>query len=139
MAESMLDVFCRAHYAHQRSRKGGQWESRAHQASRFLRPGLIYIVETYERVDRALLLGEVRRVMPEREEQVMSIAGREWRAEGKAEGRVEALLRILERRFGPVPEGIRGRISCGMAEQVDTWLDRAVEFATLDGVLSGRH
>jgi hypothetical protein len=72
--------------------------------------GTVYILAAYRHIDRARLLGEVRRVMPEHEEELLSIAAREWRAEwraegqneGRQEGRADALVRVLSRRFGPL-------------------------------------
>jgi predicted transposase YdaD len=116
-------------------------------APEFLPTGLVYIMETYSSIDRAFLLGEVRRVMPEHEETVMSIAAQEWKAEwkaegqaeGRAEGRAEALLSILERRFGPLPEGARVRVAAATASEVDVWLDRVIDSPTLDAVIGATH
>lgn len=110
-------------------------------------PGLTYILEAYDVIDRAFLLGEVREAMPEHEKELMSIAAREWqaewRAEGKAEGKVEGrrevLLRVLGRRFGRVPESIRARVFAGGVPDLDAWLDRAIEAVTLDGVFGSTH
>jgi hypothetical protein len=101
--------------------------------------GLVYILETFGSIDRAFLLGEVRRVMPEYEDAVMSIAAQEWKAEWKAEWRVEALLQILERRFGPLPEETRLRIAAATAGQIDAWFDRAIDAPALGAVFDTAH
>lgn len=100
-----------------------------------LRPGLTYIIETYRPIDRAYLLGEVRSVMPEHEEELMSIAGQEWRAEGRR----EALLRLLERRFGDLPVGLRARVEAGSIGEIDVWFDRAIDASSLGGVFGASH
>jgi predicted transposase/invertase (TIGR01784 family) len=101
--------------------------------------GVVYILETFESIDRAFLLGEVRRVMPEYEDVVMSIAAQEWKAEWKAEGKQEALMRILERRFGPLPEETRLRIVAATAGQIDAWIDRAIDAPALGAVFDLAH
>jgi hypothetical protein len=81
--------------------------------------------------------------MPEHEETAMSIAAQEWKAEwkaeGQAEGRAEALLRILERKFGPLPEGARVRVAAATASDVDAWLDRVIDSPALDAVIGATH
>jgi predicted transposase YdaD len=113
------------------------------RAPSLLKPALRYMMETYKRIDRALLLGEAMRSMPEHKEQVMTIAqelreeGRKaGRVEGRVEGRQEALLRILARRFGQLPKKTRERVLAATPSELDTWLDRAVDAPTLDAVLS---
>ena len=93
--------------------------------------------------------------MPEYEDVVMSIAAREWKAEWKAEGvlegkregilegaragRVGALLQILERRFGPLSEETRLRISAATVSQIDAWFDRAIDAPALGAVFDSAH
>jgi hypothetical protein len=89
-------------------------------------------------LDRAYLLGEVRRVMPEHEETVRSIAAQE-RAEGWTQGRANALLQILEHRFGPLVEDVRELIAVASSTEVDGWLDRAIDASTLDAVFGTKH
>ena len=108
-----------------------------------LRVALVYMMETYRGVNRAQLLGEARRVMPE--EDVMTVAqelrdeGRvEGEAKGEAKGRVEGqrstLLRVLGRRFGSVPDDVRGRVIVAASAELEGWLDLALDAATLDAV-----
>jgi len=131
-------------------------------APSLLRLGLIYMMETYRRVDRAVLLGEAKRVMPEHEERIMTIA-QELRAEGRKEGiregirkgikegleegvkrgRVEgqrdALLRVLRRRFGRIPKAARARVMAAELPELDTWLDRALDAQRIDAVFRATH
>jgi len=57
-------------------------------------------------------------------------------AEGKAEGKAEALLRVLERRFGPLSAEARNRVTAADVVQVEVWLDRAVDAPTVDEALA---
>jgi predicted transposase/invertase (TIGR01784 family) len=60
------------------------------------------------------------------------------RAEGKAEGKADTLMRLLVRRFGPLPEAARRRIEAADIATLDRWLDRVIDAPDLDGVLAGR-
>jgi hypothetical protein len=65
----------------------------------------------------------------------MSIAGQEWRADGRR----EALLRLLERRFGDLPVGLRARVEAGGIGEIDVWFDRAIDASSLGGVFGSLH
>jgi len=129
--------------AMQRAKLGEILEALRAAAPGFRPMGLLYIMETYESIDRAHLLGELGRAMPEHEEMAMSTVAQELRAEGKAEGkaegRAEDLVRILERRFGGVPVEVQKRVATAKLPELDVWLDRAIDAATIDGVFGARH
>ena len=61
------------------------------------------------------------------------------RAEGRAEGHAEAeravLERLLERRFGPLPEGAATRLRDATAEERARWIDRVLLATRLDDVV----
>jgi phosphotransacetylase len=113
------------------------------QAPWLVGTGLTYILATYRRVDRATVLKEVRRVMPEYEEEMLSMAAREWMAEGMAkgvaEGRAKALLVVLKERFGSVARETRNRVKAASAQEVDRWLKRALSATSVDRVFGPRH
>jgi hypothetical protein len=85
-----------------------------------------------------------RRVMDESEQEIIgSVAsellakGRlEGEARGKLQGEATALVLVLERRFGPLPGELLKRVGEASSEQLETWLGRAVDSATLDTVLA---
>jgi predicted transposase/invertase (TIGR01784 family) len=112
-----------------------------------LTEGWLYIIGAFGPIDRAHLLGEVRRVMPEYEEKLMSIAAQEWKAEWKEQGRVEglaegqamALMRILERRFGPASGAVRARIATAAPGEILLWLDRSIDAASMEEVFTAAH
>ncbi|NBC32431.1 MAG: transposase [Alphaproteobacteria bacterium] len=62
----------------------------------------------------------------------------EGRVEGLEEGRARALLRLLERRFGPLPEDQRARVLTAGSDTLDLWLDRVLDAPTLDAVFERR-
>lgn len=63
----------------------------------------------------------------------------QWLAEGKAEGMVAgeatALCRLLVRRFGPLPAVRLAQIGAADLPQLELWLDRVLEGASLEDVL----
>ena len=75
-----------------------------------------------------------RRVMDEREQWMIGSAARELFAQGEATGEAKALVLVLERRFGQLPGDLRRRVDEARAAQLEAWLERAVDGATLDEV-----
>jgi predicted transposase/invertase (TIGR01784 family) len=137
-------------YATRVDRQGAQLRSvleALREVPSLVEPGFAYIMGTYSRVDRALLLGEVRKVMPEYEPELISIAAREWKEEGREQGQKEgreqgrrdSLLRVLELRFGSLADGVRERVAAGSAPEIEVWLERAVRAESLDAVFGATH
>lgn len=68
----------------------------------------------------------------------------EGKQEGKQEGRVlgasqqaiDTVLRLLARRFGPVPEPVAARIRAAALTDLDRWTDRILDALTLDDVFA---
>jgi hypothetical protein len=100
---------------------------------------LAYILSVYEGVDRPMLIRAIHQAKPEGEGTMVSLAAREWIAEGKVQGRAEGkaeglhegqvrtLLRLLGRRFGPVPDTVQARVNAADVETLDRWLDRVLD------------
>ena len=57
-------------------------------------------------------------------------------AQGEAKGEAKALIRLVERRFGPLPADLRARVLAADAATIETWLDHLMEAPNL-GVLFG--
>ncbi len=53
-----------------------------------------------------------------------------------AKGRVAALLRLLQKRFGPLPTNVEPRLAAATSEQLDRYLDRVLDAASLAEVLA---
>ncbi len=85
------------------------------------------------REDLESLLGEAD---PDLWETVMPTVAEEWMKEGEARGLMrgkgETLLRLLERRFGAVPEDAGVRILAAPVGDLDAWLDAFVSASSLD-------
>jgi hypothetical protein len=68
---------------------------------------------------------------------------RQWLQEGRAEGLTEGLvkgeaallLRLLERRFGALPAGVRDRVAAADAAALETWGLRVLDAGSLEDVL----
>lgn len=52
---------------------------------------------------------------------------REARQEGRQEGEVVSLLRLLERRFREIPTEVRQRIAEADPARISEWFDRAID------------
>ena len=48
-------------------------------------------------------------------------------AVGMAEGEAKSLIRLLERRFGPLPHDIEARIGAAELEEIEAWLDAVLD------------
>ena len=98
---------------------------------------LSYIVRTYE-LTPTVLETAARAAKPQRWEALMSTVAEAWVREGKAEGKAETLLRLLQRRFGPVPESAQARVAVGSAAEIDAWLDALLDAQSLTEVFDAR-
>lgn len=120
----------------------------------FLEQALRYIWGAYETMDREAVVAAANRAAPGQEDDMVSPFARELlaegRAEGEAKGRAEgraegeargvagSLLRVLERRFGRVPAKYRLAIQNGQIDQLQAWLDRAIDAPSLKAVFALR-
>ena len=57
------------------------------------------------------------------------------RAKGMAEGMRATLVRLLERRFGPLPADVRAKIEAAGERQLEAWTDAVLDARTLKAVL----
>ena len=103
---------------------------------------VVYATTVYASVNPVLLRRAIHRVRPEWEEEMLSIAAKEWMAEGmvkgeakgRAEGKADTLLRQLRRRFKTLPSGIEDRVRGADSDRLDEWLDHFVDAQTLEDV-----
>ncbi|WP_419739489.1 Rpn family recombination-promoting nuclease/putative transposase [Ruegeria sp.] len=113
-----------------------------------------YISEVYQDVDRDDIMAELRRLGAHDMEAHMGTIAQTMHAEGKAVGlaeglaageakgkaeglavgKAETLLRLLERRFGHVPQAMRDRVAAADVDQLDTWFDAAIDAPSLSAV-----
>jgi hypothetical protein len=63
----------------------------------------------------------------------------QWRQEGLREGRQEGgvalLMRVLERRFGVVPDAVKARIAAADLPTLEEWAARVFDAASIDDVV----
>jgi hypothetical protein len=59
------------------------------------------------------------------------------RKEGRKEGERAALVRLLERRFGALPEALSARVAGANQQAIERWLDRLFDATSLDDVFAG--
>ncbi len=56
-----------------------------------------------------------------------------WK-EGRIEGRVDAILRLLARRFGELPPNVRRRLFRASIQDLDAWIDALLDAEGADEV-----
>jgi len=59
---------------------------------------------------------------------------KEGRELGKIKGKAESLLRLLHRRFGPLPANVEPMLNGAKGEQLDAWFDAALDAPSLEAV-----
>lgn len=57
------------------------------------------------------------------------------RQEGRQEGEAAMLMRLLERRFGDLPDWARDRVRSADCAMLETWSVRLLEAASVEDVL----
>nr|VFK23309.1 MAG: conserved hypothetical protein (putative transposase or invertase) [Candidatus Kentron sp. MB]VFK28437.1 MAG: conserved hypothetical protein (putative transposase or invertase) [Candidatus Kentron sp. MB]VFK74252.1 MAG: conserved hypothetical protein (putative transposase or invertase) [Candidatus Kentron sp. MB] len=124
---------------------------------------LYYLIKTYD-YDEGTLRKIIRKAKPEEEDSMISrfaqdisqkallqgmqqgmqegllkgrLEGRlEGEARGEEKGKVKMLLRLLPRRFGPLPDEISDRIYRADPNTIEIWIDRILDAKSLDEVFS---
>ena len=56
--------------------------------------------------------------------------------QGRAEGEAYALRRLLQKRFGPLSEDVLARLQSASIDELELWLDRALDADSLAGVFA---
>ena len=99
---------------------------------------LAYIGKGPVPVTPEALRAALQRLMPDHAEEIMQGFGQKYFEEGvavgKAEGEARALVRMLERRIGAVPEALRARIFAADQASIEVWIDRAIEATEFESV-----
>lgn len=62
----------------------------------------------------------------------------EGRDEGLQRGEAGSLLRMLAKRFGPVPDDTRELVESATLEEIRGWLDRILDVDSLDDLFRGK-
>jgi len=103
---------------------------------------LAYIGKGPVPVSPEALREALQRLMPDHAEEIMQGLGQKYfeegvaigKVEGKAEGEARALVRLLERRIGAVPEAFRARIFAADQASIEAWFDRAIEATEFESI-----
>jgi predicted transposase/invertase (TIGR01784 family) len=103
---------------------------------------LVLILTYFDKGPAAVSDEQVRcalqRLVPDRENEIMTLFGQKHFNEGVAKGRTEgeanALARLLERRFGSVSNRDRERILSADLTSLQTWFERAIDAPDLTSV-----
>jgi hypothetical protein len=100
----------------------------------------------------------LERLVPERKERIVGWLTQPYYDKGKAEGKVEGLAegeargevrgeargkadvltRVLEKRFGAIPDPVRHRIFSADVECIDAWADRVFDAPDLQSIFASR-
>jgi predicted transposase YdaD len=98
---------------------------------RYLDKGPIFVSDT-------LVREALHRLVPEQTERIMGSMTQPYfdkgKAEGKAEGEANILVRLIERRFGHVPPHLRQRVFAADVATIERWVDRVLDARDLQSV-----
>ncbi|MBF0173589.1 MAG: Rpn family recombination-promoting nuclease/putative transposase [Magnetococcales bacterium] len=115
-----------------------------------------YMIECYEHMDDQDLRTLIRGVLPQEEHNMMSKFARDlianpkpewvqmvrqdgWQdgwQDGQQEGEAALLLRLLQRRFGSLPEWVVGRVRSADQTLLERWGDQIFDATTLEDLFS---
>jgi hypothetical protein len=65
------------------------------------------------------------------------LLGKEAHARGVSQGERKVLLRQLALRFGTLPESVKARVDGADSEDLERWVERILDAASLDDVFAG--
>jgi hypothetical protein len=103
-------------------------------ASNDVRALLTYVLHVFE--EGSPVLAMIERALQGRSREMYITMAESLKAEGRAAGLSEALLRVLEHRYAPVSDSVRERVSSTRdAHQLQRWLDCALTAGALAEVL----
>jgi hypothetical protein len=78
------------------------------------------------------------RLVPNQTEQIMGCITQPYYDKGKveeqAEGEAKIFTRLLERRFGTLPDPLRDRIFAADAGSIEAWVERAFDASDLQSI-----
>ena len=102
----------------------------------FSKPLMAYITDLE---DEDLVSRAMSKANPRRGEAIMLTAREKWQAEARAEARPEheaaMFVRVLEQKFGRLPEHSRALVASASPAQIDAWVARLFKAKSLEALL----
>ena len=95
---------------------------------------LTYLEKGPKVLNNKLIHEALLRLVPDRAEQIMGWLTQPYYDMGKAEGEAKILARLLERRFGTLPDSLRQRIFAADAGSIEAWVERAFDAPDLRSI-----
>jgi hypothetical protein len=86
---------------------------------------------------RSMLSETIQRWKEEFREEGLRTGMRKGLRTGRREGEAEILIRLLEKRFGKLPESVRPRVRQASQSQLEAWADRILEAQSIDALING--
>ena len=101
-----------------------------------LRDDVLYYVMNATTVSDEVLRQALNAVGSESGEETMDSIANTIEKKSMAKGMAVSLLRLLQKRCGPVPETVQKRILGASVEELEAWTDAVLDASSIDGVLS---
>ena len=98
-----------------------------------LKRSLWHNIEVLEEQEKMRYVTSVEQLYSEKWMQQGLLQGR---LEGEQTGEAKALRRLLQKRFGPLPEDRLTRLQTASVDELEHWLDRALDADSLAEVFS---
>ena len=107
---------------------------------------VLFVILTYldspRTIDNKVIHEALLRLMPERKEKIMGWITQpyyekglaEGEARGEAMGEAKVFIRLLEKRFGPIPTSLRERIFGANVGSIEAWVERAFDAPDLQSI-----
>jgi hypothetical protein len=95
-----------------------------------------HAVSTQERIGIDAVLGDLNDLLEMRD--MLSARIKEWQDQIKVETLAELLSKLPRRRFGDLPPDTTKRIRSAKAEELDEWLDRVLDAASIADVFDNK-
>jgi hypothetical protein len=95
-----------------------------------------HAVSTQERIGIDAVSGDLNDLLEMRD--MLAARIKEWQDQIKVETLAELLSKLLRRRFGDLPPDTTKRIRSAKVEELDEWLDRVLDAASIADVFDNK-
>ena len=102
-----------------------------------LKRSLWHNIEVLEEQEKMRYVTSIEQLYSEKWMQQGMVQGlMQGRLEGEQSGEAKALRRLLQKRFGPLSDDVLTRLQAASIDELELWLDRALDADSLAGVFS---